>query len=256
MLHPNSLFSKYRDKIIDLKQVDQNSILTSHFLLEEDSDIKIYYAPHKEFVNEKAKVMIVGITPGWSQTQRAYQTAISMIKTQHTDEQVCFQCKVDSRFAGTMRSNLINMLDELKLYEIYNLTSCSELFASGCDLLHTTSVIKYPCFYKGKNYSGYTPAIKSKKIFEKYILNEFMSEVNIIEDLDLIIPLGAAVEKILMSDVQPYISCNCKILKGFPHPSGLNAHRKSQFDENYASMMEMINELKINRNYCLDKEST
>ena len=100
--------------------------------------------------------MIVGITPGWSQTHRAYQTAISMINKQYTDEQVCFQCKVDSRFAGTMRSNLINMLDELKLYEIYNLTSCSDLFASGCDLLHTTSLIKYPCFYKEWIYTGNT----------------------------------------------------------------------------------------------------
>ena len=37
--------------------------------------MKIYYAPHNETINTKAKVFIVGITPGWRQTSIAYKTA-------------------------------------------------------------------------------------------------------------------------------------------------------------------------------------
>lgn len=37
--------------------------------------MEIYYAPHNETINQNAKVFIVGITPGWTQTNIAYKTA-------------------------------------------------------------------------------------------------------------------------------------------------------------------------------------
>ena len=58
MLHPNSLFQKYKGKIADLGVINKESIQTEQFLLYHDSKIQIYYAPHNEYINEKASVFI------------------------------------------------------------------------------------------------------------------------------------------------------------------------------------------------------
>lgn len=116
------------------------------------------------------------------------------------------------------------------------LTSCSDLFKIDNDLLHTTSLIKYPCFYKGKNYSGHVPAIGSSDILRKYVQTEFAEEVNCLSNVRLIIPLGAAVENIIREMNVQALSQDCNVLWGFPHPSGLNVRRKDQFEHNRESM--------------------
>lgn len=240
MLHPNSLFPKYKEKIADLDTINKESIQTEQFLLYQDPKIQIYYAPHNEYINEKANVFIIGITPGWSQTQIAFQTAKNGIGMCCTDEEICFKCKVESRFAGTMRKNLISMLDDLNLQEYLGLKSCLELFDKDKSLLHTTSLIKYPCFYKGKNYSGHTPAIGSIDILRKYIMEDFSKELDCVPNLQLIIPLGAAVEGILKELFVPESIQYNKVLWGFPHPSGLNGRRKLQFEKNRKSMVNTL----------------
>lgn len=236
MLHTNSLLGQYREKIENLNKIDKGSILNKQFELFNGSDLTIYYAPHNEYINEKAKILIVGITPGWSQTQCAFQTAKSGIEKKLTDEEIGFQCKMNSRFAGTMRKNLISMLDELELQERLRLPTCKTLFDLNNSLLHTTSLIKYPCFYKGKNYSGHTPTIRNTEILKRYIQTEFAEELNCLKDVRLIIPLGAAVERVFREfDIETSLH-ERKILWGFPHPSGLNAHRTEQFQKNRENM--------------------
>lgn len=240
MLNPNSLFYRYKEKILCLDKIEKDIILNEQFALYQDANMQLYYAPHNEYINDNAKIVIVGITPGWNQTQCAYQTAKKYIEMNCSDEEICFQCKTASRFAGTMRKNIITMLDELGLQNHLQLKSCSELFYSNNDLLHTTSLIKYPCFYKGKNYSGYAPAIGCVEILQKYIENEFMEELRYINNTKLIIPLGKAVESIFREKLNSLSTQNCKVLWGFPHPSGLNAHRKEQFQHNYKGMLEIL----------------
>ncbi len=243
MLHPNSLFSCYKEKIRSLESIEKGQIQNEQFALYRDSNLQLYYAPHNEYINANAKILIVGITPGWSQTQRAYQTAKNGLEMHHTDEEICFQCKIESRFAGAMRKNLIAMLDELGLQKHLKLTSSADLFHSGNDLLHTTSLIKYPCFYKGKNYSGHVPAISSVEILQKYIETEFMEELRCIKNAKLIIPLGTSVESVFRKKILPIQ--NCEVLWGFPHPSGLNARRKDQFQNNRKSMLEILKKSNI-----------
>jgi len=254
MLHPNSLFHRYRERIAGLDKIERDSILCGDFALQQDTDLQIYYAPHNEFIHPGARIVIVGITPGWSQTQRAYQTAKNGIAQQLTDEEICFRCKMDSRFAGTMRTNLIAMLNELGLHTRLGLSSCAELFCPENDILHTTSLIKYPCFYKGKNYSGHTPAIGSSEILRKYIRTEFMEELNCLDAVRLIIPLGAAVERIFRDSGVLSSLYSCAVLWGFPHPSGLNARRTEQFQTNRESMVNIIRNLDFWQRCVIDDE--
>ena len=244
MLHPNSLFGSYKQEIERLKDISKTGILSAAFALQKEKALEIFYAPHNEYINEKASILIVGITPGWSQTERAYHTARAGIEAGMADEEICRLCKLESRFAGAMRKNLIAMLDALGLQEKLQLSSCGELFSDNNELLHTTSMIKYPCFYRGANYSGHAPSIASSKLLSGYVHDAFMTELQCLANLKLIIPLGSAVETALrdlnLAESMPDIP----ILWGFPHPSGLNARRSEQFAANLEKMRTILTNCK------------
>lgn len=69
------MFDKYSSKIKELDGFDKSDILNETFLMFSGGNMEIYYAPHNEVINDKAKIFIVGITPGWTQTSIAYKTA-------------------------------------------------------------------------------------------------------------------------------------------------------------------------------------
>ena len=45
----------------------KEELLIEDLLIDKEENIEIYYAPHNEYINPKAKVLIVGITPGFIQ---------------------------------------------------------------------------------------------------------------------------------------------------------------------------------------------
>ncbi|MGL5615894.1 MAG: hypothetical protein ACRDD2_06650, partial [Sarcina sp.] len=68
----------YKEVIRKLPLKDKytkEEILIEDLLVERDEKIEIYYAPHNEYLNSKAKVFIVGITPGFQQMSNAISTA-------------------------------------------------------------------------------------------------------------------------------------------------------------------------------------
>lgn len=69
------MFDKYSSEIKRISSFDKNNILSEKFLLFSKNNMEIYYAPHNEIINDKAKIFIVGITPEWTQTSIAYKTA-------------------------------------------------------------------------------------------------------------------------------------------------------------------------------------
>ncbi len=234
------MFEQYCNEIKKMSGFNKDDILIPKFELYNNGNMKIYYAPHNEIVNDKAKIFIVGITPGWTQTSIAYKTAQIGLLNGFDHTQIKKQCKKESRFAGSMRKNLIEMLDELKLNDRLNLDSCAELFGNKDYLLHTTSVIPYPVFINNKNYTGSTPKIIDSEILYDYVKTYFYKEVNTLSDV-LIIPLGKAVEEILIQMIKENVIRKEQCLLGFPHPSGANGHRKKQFQENKDNLLDIVN---------------
>lgn len=151
------------------------------------------------------------------------------------------ECKRHSRFAGSMRKNLIEMLDDLNLNEKLHLNSCLELFGNKDELLHTTSMIPYPVFVNNKNYTGSSPKILDSEILKYYLRNYFYKEVEKLPNA-LIIPLGKAVEEVLELMISDNLIKREQCLLGFPHPSGANGHRKKQFEENKENLLKIIDE--------------
>lgn len=235
------MFDIYCTEIEKLSHFEKEDILSKKFELFSKNNMKIYYAPHNEIVNEKAKIFIVGITPGWTQTSIAYKTAHEGLVKKLEHEDIKRECKRNSRFAGSMRKNLIEMLDDLNLNEKLHLNSCLELFENKDELLHTTSMIPYPVFINGKNYTGSSPKILDNEILKIYLKKYFFKEVEQLPNT-LIIPLGKAVEEILELMINEHLIKREQCLIGFPHPSGANGHRKKQFEENKENLINIIDE--------------
>lgn len=238
---PYSLFDTYKKHILNLPTpLEVYSFKNEQFLLDQDEKkhLEIYYAPF-EYINEKAKVLIVGITPGLHQMKRAYSTVASFKENPASDEVILHEVKKQSSFEGPMRKNLIAMLDELQLHSYLGISSTSELFSTASNLVQTTSVITYPVFYKGKNYNGSTPNIINTELLRKYIVHNFSKEIVSLNN-PLIIPLGVNVSKVLtFLGNNDYIDFN-SILHGFPHTSGGNGHRHKQFAENKEEMKQKL----------------
>ena len=211
-----------------LKTVNQKNIKDKKFLLKKEKNIEIYYAPF-DYINSKAKIMIVGITPGLQQMIQSFEA----VKNGRSLKEV----KDLSSFKGSMRTTLIKYLDALKINKKLRIKSCESLFNINSRYLHSTSLIKYPVFDKGKNYSG--SSLLKKKILLDFLETHFVKELKKLNKT-IIIPLGNTV-----SSTIDYLNdkFNLKLkcfLKGFPHPSGLNVRKDFQFKENRIKMMKLI----------------
>ena len=221
------------------KKYTKDELLIPKLLVEKEGDIEIYYAPHNEYINPKAKIFIVGITPGFEQMSTAIAEARVCIEEDIPLEVMKYRCKVAGRFSGSLRHNLIALLNQLNLKDYLKINDASQLFEEADDLLHTISLIPYPVFVKGKNYTGHSPKLLKTPLLLKYVQEYFISELSTLDDV-LIIPLGKGVEEALLYLANQNLINESQILKGFPHPSGANAHRFKQFEENKQSMIKQI----------------
>lgn len=235
----------YKEVIKELpfkNKYTRDELLIDKFLLDKENNIEIYYAPHNEYLNPKAKVFIIGITPGFQQMSTAIGTARKELEVSDNIEEIQYKCKVAARFSGSLRKNVISMLDGIELNNIFNLKSCSQLFDEDDYLLHTISLIPYPVFVKGENYTGHTPKLIKSEFLMNYIYDNFINEFKKLEQSEeiLLIPLGKAVEEVLIKLKEDGVIKEEQILLGFPHPSGANVNRVTQFENNKESMIKFI----------------
>jgi hypothetical protein len=234
--------SDYLEEIYNLplnQSLSREHLLHSSFLVGKENNVEIYYAPHNEYINREAKIVIVGITPGFQQMKMAYETLRSELANGHSLEEGLKKSKIAGSFAGSMRRNLIHMLEECGLPRALGIKDAASLFSTERNILHTTSVIKYPAFYKGKNYTGSQPMIDRNKLLSFYAYTIFPEELAQLPSKALVIPLGKAVDRILTSLAQEGKIAQA-FLTGFPHPSGANGHRRKQFEQRKEALIKDI----------------
>jgi hypothetical protein len=227
--------SHYLKRIKKLKFINKKNIINKNFIIKKDSNIRVYYAPF-DYINPKAKIMIVGITPGLQQMLHSFK----IINSGKSLKQVKDLCS----FKGSMRTILVKYLDELKVNNLFKITTCESLFNKNSNYLHTTSLIKYPILDNGKNYSGYN--ITKKKILLDLIENNFLKELKKFRNV-IIVPLGNTVSSTILY-LNNKFNLNAKfILNGFPHPSGLNVRKDIQFKKNKNNMLKIINSINLKK---------
>lgn len=75
----------------------KEELLIEDLLIDKEKNIEIYYAPHNEYINPKAKVLIVGITPGFIQMSTAIAAARKELENNDNIEEIQYKCKVAGR---------------------------------------------------------------------------------------------------------------------------------------------------------------
>ena len=221
--------SKFLNQIRSLKKINKSTITNKNFLIKREDNIEIYYAPF-DYINLKAKIMIVGITPGLQQMLQSFEAV--------NEGRSLKEVKDLSSFKGSMRTTLIKYLDALNINKKLKIKSCESLFNINSKYLHSTSLIKYPVFDKGRNYSG--SGLLKKKILLDFLEAHFVKELKKL-DKTIIVPLGNTVSSTidyLNNEFKLNLKC---FLKGFLHPSGLNVRKDIQFKENKTRMLKLLN---------------
>ncbi|HKV83041.1 MAG TPA: hypothetical protein VJN88_00700 [Ktedonobacterales bacterium] len=240
MTGEHDLYQRFAPAIGSLPdgKLSREELLTSHFLMERDDTLAIYYAPF-DFVNTSARVMIVGITPGFTQMAVGYERARSLIRAGRSAADVCDEAKRAARFAGSMRDNLIAMLDGIELHTRLGIPSSATLFDTRCNLLHSTSAVRYPVVVSGANYTGHHPPLGDTPRLMRYVRTVLADEFHQVPQA-LIIPLGKVVAQIMEAlAIEGYVDIS-RCLIGFPNPSGANGHRTREYRERRETLRETV----------------
>lgn len=242
-------YYKVLERLPFKKKYTKEELLIPELLIKEEKQIAIYYAAHNEYFNPNAKVFIIGITPGFAQMETSIVAARRCIEEQIPLDEIPYICKKEARFAGQLRKNIITMLDELKLGVYLGLESTELLFGAADEMLHTTSMLPFATFVKGKNYTGHTPELMKNDLLRTEVEAHFYPQVEALKEA-LIIPLGKCVEEVVSRLIEKGIIEEGQCLIGFPHPSGANVNRKKQFEIEKEQMTNKIREFYSSYKIC------
>lgn len=252
MINSFKLLDVFKAQILELEDKDKYQkidLLSSKFLITNFKEISIYYSSHNEIINRKAKILIVGICPGWRQMEISIRFTKHLLDMNLSDDEISRQVKLKSRLFGTTRKNLIDMLNKLGFHRVIGTDSSDILFNDEYQYLHTTSLIRYPVFINDKNYNGSAPSLIKNGFLFNIASRSIKGEIDSLRNVKLILPLGKAVEEFLCNIYSQDKNIYRKIIRGFPHPSGLNGHRMKFFNENFENLkLQLISNLSKNVN--------
>lgn len=223
MVAPN-LFTRFAALLRDHSPANLVSPkgIDDRLLLDREGTLSIFYAPF-DWTNESARIVLVGITPGRTQMANAVAEAHRQLTLGADEVTALRKAKMTGAFSGSMRSNLIAMLDYFGLNRWLNVRSTADLFAGSAGLLHTTSLLRFPTFVGVENFNG-TPAILRTAFLRKNLAKYFVPELQHLQRA-VIVPLGDKVTEVLEWLAAEGAVSGEMVLSGLPHPSGANAER-------------------------------
>lgn len=188
--------------------------------------LDIAYAPF-DHVNTSADIVIVGITPAKQQMREAIDEARWAIKLGLSDAEVLARAKVHASFAGSMRVNLVKLMDAVGLNRLLEIASTASLWGADCHRAHFTSALRYPTFVDGENYSR-SPDLNSVPFLSNRSVKWLKEELSLLTNV-VIVPMGDMVSEVLTRVGREMAISNDKILAGMPHASGANNGPISKF---------------------------
>ena len=185
-----------------------------------------------DYVNPKAEVVIVGITPGNSQ-QKGSREGMSPR-----------EIKRKYAFAGALRKNMVKMLDYIGVNSLLRIDTCASLWEQDFDRVEMTSLLKDATYVVGK--SGKTMfkdteiIAKSKELSEKYE-NGFVRDCEQYKQAKLFVACGQGVYDELMKLKERGVIAAPVV--AIAHPSGNNAIRVKYYMEEIESSLMWCEEM-------------
>jgi hypothetical protein len=215
-------FDRYRSALFDSRSVHYPRLLVAR-----EGALEVRYAPF-DHVNQNAKLVILGITPGEQQADAAILEADQALRSGASDAVALSRAKAHASFSGPMRANLVAMLDVIGVNGALGIATCASLWGRDVDLVQFASALRYPVFKDGKNYTGSSPKMTASPILREHLLTYTASELASLPDA-LVLPLGPAVVEACLYLVREGKHDTSRIIEGVPHPSGANGERIAFF---------------------------
>ena len=216
----NILFSRFRSV---LTASLPPCVRDPRLVLEQDGRVSIYYAPF-EHINHKARIALVGITPGPTQMNKANNTAREALLAGRPDLDTMKAAKQTASFSGEpMRSNLIRQMNHWGIHQWLGISDSSLLFSDARDLVHTTSLLRFPVFVGGKDYRG-SPDMTKNSFLKDHLMAHFVKEVEELKNT-MFFGLGPKVQSVLDFLTTAGTLPEDRVIPGMLHPSGNNTYR-------------------------------
>jgi hypothetical protein len=191
----------------------------------DDKGISVFYAP-LQAINDAARVILVGITPGaaqmraaWKEARRCLQEGVSLDSAMSEVKRLC--AFKDER--NKMRPNLYAQLDHWGVPAYLGHKSGAALFEEGWSDIQTTSLIPFPAFRHDRNYEGRSPTAL-KHPFLKSMVDEAFVPILRRLPAALVFPLGVKVASVIRKLVANE-EINNPVAYGMLHPSDQNTYR-------------------------------
>ena len=174
----------------------------------------VFESTEFDYVNPKAEVVIVGITPGNSQLDGSREGLTPR------------EIKRKFAFAGRMRPNLVNLLDFIGVNRLLGIESCSTLWEEDFDKVDMTSLLKDATYIVGKSrrmmFKDTEMIAKSKVLTDKYE-NGFVKDCLQYKRARLFVACGQGVYDELMKLKERGVITAPVV--AIAHPSGNNGVR-------------------------------
>ena len=215
----------------DRSPLTKTDLLLPQFQLHQETTraglLEVYYSPI-DVVNPGAKVVCIGICPGFAPMQLAYQEARDCLRAGIDHESAQERAKRRALWAGQTRVNLIAMLDALNVPDVVGAPSGAALFDTHTHLLHSSAAIRYPVFVNTGNYSGYAPDMLKTPLLRHYIETTLREELAQIGTA-LMLLLGRSVSDALQTLIVDELQAHNRLVLNLPHPSaGPGAQQRRQ----------------------------
>jgi hypothetical protein len=178
-------------------------------------------------MNPRARLVIVGLTPGKQQAANALRAAHDALGAGLNNAEAAERAKVYASFSGPMRRNLVSMLNSVGIAQWLGIATTASLWGQDAGLIHFTSALRYPVFVDGENWSGAPDMIRNAPMRE-WLETYTGSELAMLDDA-VFVPLGPKVAAGLHHLASRGLIAADRILDGLPHPSGANAERIAYF---------------------------
>ncbi len=199
------------------------AIRDPRLLIDASGEVKIYYAPF-EYINPRARIVLVGITPGPTQMVNANNEVRRALQAGKPSTEAVQAAKSVGAFSGEpLRSNLIKQLNHWGFHKWLGVRDSADLFSTSRHLVQATSLLRYPVFVKDNDYRG-SPDMTKHPLLRKYLMENFAAEVEELKDA-VFVGLGPQVQKVLGRLIQEGALNSDRVIGGMLHPSGNCTYR-------------------------------
>lgn len=202
-----------------LRECGASAVRSPELLLASKSPYEVFYVPF-EYVNQQARLVIVGITPGSTQLEIAYTEAQRLLRLGFRDVDVLQEIKKIAAFGGaSMRPNLLRMLRHFRFADILGIEAEEELWSTESNLLHATSVVPNAAFKSERMFNGRFEEIMAADVLRTEFEEQFVQSLTELDSAAMYVALGRTPFDALQHCVDVGVIGEEQLLGAFPHPS-------------------------------------